>query len=238
MQFLLSHCQTMINEQGSVLLTLLLAGLVSGFTHCAGMCGPFVMAQTNCSDCNSDMQLKRLSGAALLPYHLGRMTTYICLGVIAALLAKQIIGTPIAQWISVSFLVGAGCLFILSAMPKGKHMAVHHHHTASSSLATLAAPLFKQPRGMHGYALGVLLGLLPCSVIYAALMVVATTGGAAVAAVAMALFTLGTFPALFLVGTLSRFSYKKWPGTMRHIARTVMVVNGINLFALAGHMAW
>lgn len=237
MQFLLSQCHLAFEQHSSVLFTLLLAGLVSGLTHCAGMCGPFVAAQVGCGS-KCDTQLQRLSGVALLPYHLGRMTTYMTLGVIAALLSKQILGTPLQHWLAVCFLVVAGVVFIMSALPKRSGKAMAHPMGVSSSISLIAAPLMRNPRGARGYMLGAMLGLLPCGVIFAALMVVSTTGSPFTAALAMAFFTLGTFPALFLVGVGSRLAYKQWPQPMRHVARGIMIFNGCNLLALAGKIAW
>ena len=239
MQFLLDQCHFAFEHHANILLTLLLAGLVSGTTHCAGMCGPFVAAQVNGDGGRCEPTLKRLSGLALFPYHLGRMTTYVVLGIVAAALSKQILGTPLQHWLAVVFLSIAGIVFILSALPKGGRVALHpHFHRLTNTVSCLAKPLLHSPAGLHGYGLGVLLGLLPCGVIFAALMVVATTGNLFTAALAMALFTIGTFPALFLIAASSRFAYTKWPNSMRHAARGVMVFNGINLFALAGQLAF
>lgn len=248
MQFLLAQCHVALEHHSNILLTLFLAGLVSGLTHCAGMCGPFVAAQVQYgsdggNEYKSETMLQRLSGVALLPYHLGRMTTYMTLGVIAALLSKQILGTPLQHWLAVVFLAIAGGVFIMSALPKSKLRTqdLHSHHgqvqLIARRLARIAKPLFAKPRGVSGYLLGALLGLLPCGVIFAALMVVATTGNPFSAALAMMLFTFGTLPALFFIGASSNFAYRQWPNSMRHIVRGVMVFNGMNLFALAGQLA-
>lgn len=239
MQFILGQCLYAFEQYPSILLTLFLVGLVGGLTHCAGMCGPFVAAQVKCdSGCNS--KLEKLSGSALLPYHFGRMTTYMVLGVVAASLSRQIIGTPLQRWVSVTFLCVAGIIFIASALPMVKKFLMKIRFKGFSHMGnfigTLAKPLSNNSNVAKGYGLGVLLGFLPCGLIFAALMVVATTGNLFTAAFAMALFTLGTFPALFMVGVGSGFAYRKWPHAMQNIARTIMVFNGISLFVLAGNI--
>lgn len=239
MQFLLGQCHNAFVQYPSILLTLFLAGLVGGMTHCAGMCGPFVMAQVKCSG-GSNTKLEKLSGAALLPYHMGRMTTYILLGVVAASLSQQIIGTPLQRWVSVSFLIIAGFIFILSALPHAKKYIIKARFNGFAHIGNvigkLARPLSQKSNSGKGYALGVLLGFLPCGLIFASLMVVSTTGNAVTAALAMALFTIGTIPALFMVGLGSNFAYKKWPNITQNVARGVMVFNGISLFLLAGNI--
>ena len=61
-----------LRSNAPLVLALFMAGLVGSAGHCAGMCGPFVLAQVG-----ARTQLNRLAGSALLPYHLGRGTTYI-----------------------------------------------------------------------------------------------------------------------------------------------------------------
>lgn len=234
MSFLLSQCQASFAQYGSVLATLFLAGLVGGFTHCAGMCGPFVLAQCG----KSDVTIKRESGL-LLPYHLGRMTTYVILGMVAATLSRQIMGTPLQQSVSVAFLALAGLVFIGSALPAFKlHLGNWHLGGLSNTISRLARPLLNSSAFWHRYGLGVLLGFLPCGLIFAALMVVATTDNIFTAALAMALFTLSTVPSLLMVGIGGNYALKKWPETTQGIARIVMLGNGISLFALAGKMVW
>ena len=69
----------------AVAAALFLAGLAGGATHCAGMCGPFVLAQVaaRADRANTGGALRRLGGAALLPYHAGRLLGYALLGAVA-----------------------------------------------------------------------------------------------------------------------------------------------------------
>lgn len=239
MQFLLGQCHAAFQQHPSIFITLALAGLVGGLTHCAGMCGPFVAAQVK-EGAKSQTHLQRLSGAALLPYHFGRMTTYMTLGAFAALMSRQIMGTPLQQWASVLFLSLAGLIFVASALPQSKRWLGSLRQNSIGNLGgvigKIAKPFFAKPTGLGGYGLGVLLGFLPCGLIFAALMVVSTTGSPLTAALAMALFTVGTFPSLFLVGVGGQFAYRRWPNAMQMATRGVMVFNGFSLFILAGNM--
>ena len=74
---------------------LLIAGLAGGAAHCAGMCGPFVLAQTAgrlaAVPVEKFGRLTRLGGALLLPYHAGRMVTYAGLGAVGSALAGSLV---------------------------------------------------------------------------------------------------------------------------------------------------
>lgn len=183
---------------------------------------------------------KKYAKASLLPYHLGRMTTYMCLGAIAALLSRQIIGNDIERWMSIIFLSLAGCIFISSALPPTKFKLLKLRLRGASYLGTIigkcARLFYGKSDTTSQYVLGMLLGLLPCGLVFAALMVVSTTGNPLTAALAMALFTLGTFPILLLIGLGGRLATYRWPHTTHMIAKGAMMFNGLSLFLLAGTM--
>ena len=95
-------------------------------------------------------------------------------------------------------------------------------------------PLFARPVGWHGLALGLLLGFLPCGLLYAAI-------GAAIAPAdplarrwGWRLFTLGTFPVLWLIAYLGGAAQLRWTGLARRLMPVVAAFNAIVL----GWMAW
>lgn len=244
MEYLLNHCSGSFAQYSSVLLTLFVAGLVGGFTHCAGMCGPFVATQVvNKFDdlpVSEATVLRRLSGAALVPYHLGRMTTYVFLGSMAALLSRQVIGLPVEKWLAASLLFLAGLVFVVSSMPALKAKMLKFRYISFAKLAKflskMAQPLMFASSNSNSYMLGLLLGFMPCGLVFAALMVVSVTASPITAATSMILFTVGTFPALFAIGFSSQFAYRRWPEVARKVAKFVMIFNGLSLFAIATNM--
>ncbi|MCA9735916.1 sulfite exporter TauE/SafE family protein, partial [candidate division KSB1 bacterium] len=93
--------------------SLFLAGLVGGFTHCAGMCSPFVLAQTAQGE-----TFQRLSSKLLLPYHLGRMTTYVTLAVIVnAVVNMAFLFSDLKILLTAPLLMLAGTVFLITAFP-------------------------------------------------------------------------------------------------------------------------
>ncbi|MEX0300380.1 MAG: sulfite exporter TauE/SafE family protein [Kordiimonas sp.] len=241
MEHLLWHCQVAIESHGSILLSLFLAGLIGSPSHCVGMCGPFVMAQVANSDARPQTMFERVKGAALLPYHLGRITTYIALGVIGAVASQYLVGTPVQRGIAFVLLSLAGVLFVANAVPGIKRMLGFNKPTRISGyigqvIGKLARPFFAGTSSTKRWLLGVVLGFLPCGLVMAAVMAVASTGDPVAAALAMAAFGLGTIPALFLIGNGTEFALKRWPAGMQQIATGMMAINGVSLIVLAGGM--
>ncbi len=105
----IAHCRAAVGEHEGLLASLFMAGLLGSITHCVGMCGPFVLAQTvSRLEDRPAAQMRewhRLAGAALVPYHLGRATTYAALGAAAAALAAGMIHVTGLRWLSAALLV-------------------------------------------------------------------------------------------------------------------------------------
>jgi sulfite exporter TauE/SafE len=100
-------------------------------------------------------------------------------------------------------------------------------------MSRLAAPLFAAPTGLRGYALGLLLGFLPCGLLYGALAAAAASRDPLVGAAAMGAFAAGTAPALIAVAWLGAVAATRWRGTIARAAPAVMAVNAAVLVVLA-----
>ncbi len=225
-----------------LLLSLFLAGLAGGVTHCAGMCGPFVLAQVSgrlsCVAAADYGVWARLRGAALVPYHLGRFTTYALLGAVAGGLAGTVVETTQFKVLLPVLLFIAAALFLVQ-MAAGLFPAIGAVAGAGASrhlaaiLSRIARPMFAAPTGWRGYALGVVLGFLPCGLLYGALAAAAGSGGAIMGGLTMAAFTAGTVPALIAVGLGGRLLGGRWRAGMPIVARSLAAVNAALLLTLA-----
>jgi len=219
---------------------MLLAGLVGGGTHCVGMCGPFVLAQATARlesvPASGMSEMHRLAGAALVPYHLGRLTTYTALGVIAGAIGSGIGMVPGLDWISAGWLMVAAAMFLAYALfgngpfrPRGQGEG-----RLGRAVGDAARPLFARPTGMRGYALGMMLGFLPCGLLYAALAAAAGAGGPWGGGVAMAAFALGTVPGLFVTGLFGHLAAGRWRRLAAVAAPVLMTVNA----GILAYTAW
>ncbi|UCH72950.1 MAG: sulfite exporter TauE/SafE family protein [Rhodospirillales bacterium] len=218
---------------------MLLAGLIGGFTHCVGMCGPFVLAQTTARlesvPAAAMSEFHRLAGAVLAPYHLGRATTYISLGAIAGAVGHGMRMLPGLDWIAAGWLVLAALMFLAyGLLGRGVLRASAAGESAwGHGLSRLARPLFARPTGLRGYMLGVMLGFLPCGFLYAALAAAAGSGGALGGSAAMSVFVAGTIPGLVAVGLAGHVAAGRWRRLAAVAAPVLMVTNAVMLLFTA-----
>ncbi len=258
----LAQCGPVIADNRSLIGALFVAGLVGGTTHCIAMCGPFVVAQVGARLGQVPIAemgpITRLVGGALWPYHLGRLSTYVGLGGVAAALRGQLDTNQDIRWLSATCLAIAAVVFFGFAIkhtqlwqrigiarqtpPRGNGIPAHEARNWSR-LATFGAcltrPLFEDPRGWRGYGLGVALGFIPCGLLYGALVAAASaTGGALAGGFAMGAFAIGTAPGLLVVGLMGQFAASRWQSLTRRVALYLMPINGCVLLWLAASQIW
>lgn len=172
----------------------MLMGL-TGSLHCVGMCGPIMMV----------MPFHRFAGvrkaAALLLYHLARISVYALMGV-ALFSFREAFRPQVQQYVSVS--VGGALLLagIISFLPRGSR-AVSGLPWSGFVRRSLGA-FIGSPRLGHIAVAGALNGLLPCGLVYMALSATLSLGSPLQAAMFMYLFGLGTSPALVVVSVVGR----------------------------------
>lgn len=235
-----------------VLAGLFATGMAGGAGHCVPMCGPFVLVQCAAGQGagagkGAGPRLERARGMLLLPYHLGRLTTYSALGAVAGGLSGTVAGDPAFRWVLAAFLAAAALIFACrGAAGLGRWLPValpargggpRLGAKAGLALARVARPLFRAPTGRNGYALGLTLGFLPCGMVYAALAAAAGIGDAVGGGLAMAAFGLGTMPALLAVGLAGGLAGRRWAGLARLASPPLMLANAAVLAVTAWHAA-
>ena len=235
----LAHCKAVAIGHGPLLLSMFLAGLFGSASHCAAMCGPFVLAQTSETMTALKVgsgELRRLAGAALVPYHLGRAISYIFLAVLISLPLQLAARLSELRLIPAIALMAGAVLFLILGF-RGLRGALDGGLLGAgvgARLGRLAKPLLARPWGWRGIGLGMVLGFLPCGLLYAAIGAAAATSDPLAAAMSMAVFTLGTFPMLWLVGYLGGWVQRRWTRLARPVMPAIALLNAIVL----GGMAW
>jgi sulfite exporter TauE/SafE len=228
------HGLTALGVEGTAAVAgaLFVAGLAGGATHCAGMCGPFVVAQVT-SGLAARPTLTRLSAGALVPYHLGRAVTYVGLGAAAGLVSGAVVHGAGFRPALVGLLALGAALMLAQAVAQLAALLPVAPAGLADRVARTAAPLLADPRGGRRFLLGLVLGFLPCGLLYGAIAAAAATGSAFGGALAMAGFALGTVPALVGVGLAGAFFGRRFLPAARAIAAPMLMVNAAVLGVLA-----
>lgn len=183
---------------------LILAGAIltasaMGSMHCVGMCGPLAIWASGAAEPHTK---RRVALAAFL-YHLGRLTTYLMIGVVAGLvgelvdLSGEAIGVQVAAARVVGVLMVLGGLYRIwqhcqsNGAPKELQPS-----RVGGLLVKLRPSIFRLRLPMRGFATGVLTTFLPCGWLYLFAFVAAGTGSIMLAPLVMGAFWLGSVPAL------------------------------------------
>lgn len=173
------------------LLAFLTLGLLGGFGHCVGMCAPFVLLVSRRFVPPGAGRAEALR--AQLWYTAGRVLTYTVLGALAGFvggvveLAGSLLGLQRAASVVAGLVLVLGGLAGLAGTGAG--------WDGGRLFARLSGALGRRLPG-HPLGLGLFLGLLPCGLLYSALIAAVARGGAIQGALALLVFGLGTAPAL------------------------------------------
>ena len=210
----------------SILLTALLLGLLGSF-HCLGMCGPIAFILPVDRNNKVKMSLQTLL------YHLGRMTAYASIGLLFGYLGKGISLVGFQQ--KVSLILGI-VMVVLAFVPATKVLRLKplagwnkFVYFVKNSLSN-----YLQKRSTLGfYVIGFFNGLLPCGLVYIALVGAVATGDPFLGALYMAVFGLGTAPMMSLAIYLGNFVSVKVRNKINKLIPYAVVLVGI-LFILRG----
>lgn len=173
-------------------MTFLLAGFalgVAGSVHCLLMCGPLVLASQGTSGF-------RRSWRGLFAYHAGRLLTYELVALAASLAARVLVlgGLQRALSIACGVMLLAGA--VPASLPPSMTGLVRFWLRPILRGSSRAGRMAGSHPSTARFIGGVLNGLLPCGLIYAAAVMAAASGSVASAALLMGGFGAGTLPAL------------------------------------------
>ena len=220
---------------------LFLAGLAGGMTHCAAMCAPFVLAQSAAvaDEAARGGTLRRLAGAALLPYQAGRMIGYAMLGAAAGGAAGLVAFSSGLRWLLAALVLLAAAIMLAQAssrltalVPRLPGLRPRLPAVVERRIGRLLAA----PTGWRGLLLGLLLSGLPCGLLYGALAAAAASGSALAGALGMASFVLGTAPPLTGVAMLGRLFGRRRGPLARSAGVAIFALNGVVLLGLAARV--
>jgi sulfite exporter TauE/SafE len=208
------------------------AGLVGGL-HCLQMCGPIVMTY-------SLSVPKEAAWRAHLSYNAGRITIYMLLGALAGAAGGGIGMLGRMAGLASGARIFAGACMILAAVfmigfTPSNGLVNIQRHGITARFSRLIGRLLLAPG--RKFRLGLMLGFLPCGLIYAALLKAMESASAISGALNMLAFGLGTMVALLAVGMASSFAGARWRGRWTNRLAAASIAAAGLLFLWRGIMA-
>lgn len=180
-----------------------------------------------------------------LLFHLGRVTTY---GIAGGLVGASGSFLRFAAWVAPAqrfLLVATGAMISVMGLSVGGWLPWARRIEGASPFGGALASVARRAAEAGGpgaaYPLGMAMGLLPCGLVYTALLSAARSGmeaGSPVEAffrggIAMAAFGAGTFPALLLFGTVVSAATPRLRGSLEKVAAALLVAAGLAFAARA-----
>ena len=169
-----------------MLWTAFVLGFLGSF-HCVGMCGPIALA------IGGKGNKKFLFNKVI--YNFGRSLTYAILGLIVGSLGFSLSLAGIQQWLS----IGIGLLVVLLSLSYKKADHLLTVSALSGMVTWIKSKLshfFKSGSRTAFFSTGLINGLLPCGMVYMALLVALGMQSPWIGASYMFFFGLGTIPLL------------------------------------------
>ena len=210
--------------------------IIAGFTlgligslHCVGMCGPLSLA----------LPVQYLDKSqrvfAIVLYQVGRVITYSTLGLIFGLAGRQIYVAGLQQWFSIG--MGTLIIFLLCQYwifrRNLRPTLLNNFYTA---VQRLMIKILKTRGAISFLLFGTANGLLPCGMVYIALAGSLVTTAVHQSVLFMAMFGLGTLPAMIAISLFGQFFSLKVRNSFRRIVpvfvtvmAVVLILRGMNL---------
>ena len=209
----------------SLLSTLFIVGLM-GSGHCIGMCGGILAA----------LGSNRPSLVLLLGYNLGRLLSYSIAGAIAAGLVVGLAGERYQLLIPLLRTLAGIMIVLMGLYIAGWWRVLTRLEQLGQivwrQIQPLVLGLGKPDSAVQSVAAGMLWGWLPCGLVYSALSQALLSDSAAMGALAMLAFGLGTLPAMLAAGWFSS-QLARW--LQSPALRKIM---GLCLMAMGLWMIW
>ncbi len=222
--------------------TLLVSALVMSL-HCIGMCGPIVVAFDQVFE-RVELTVAGRSPRgrgvfwAFFCYHVGRIWTYAMLGLLAGWLGAAVrhgsawMGLQRGAGVVISVAVIISGVLLLGVIPGVKLDALLNGCSYQKLAAARWFAALTQSRStIARLLLGIIMGFLPCGLVYAMLAVAAALPTPWHAALGMIIFGVGTLPSLTAVLLGVQFLPRRLRAHSIRIAAVLIVLVGVWMLA-------
>ncbi len=210
-----------------------------GSLHCIGMCGPIAMSLPY----QAPTKLK-VAGNALL-YNFGRIVTYGALGAIIGLLGQGVFFAGMQRWLAIVMGILLLVIALFSVNVESKMLSLPLLDRFYFQLKSKLGTLVKERSQSSLFWLGILNGLIPCGLVWLAIVGAVSTGSMVDGMAYMMLFGLGTLP-LMMVASLAgswaglrfRNFFKKLVPVFLMFFAILFIFRGLNFYIPPDFNIW
>jgi sulfite exporter TauE/SafE len=196
-----------------------LFGLFGSISHCVAMCGALV---TGIGQAGGAPPWKRLT-----VYHTGRLITYTLIGALVGLTGSLVnFAGGASGLLRDGAAVFAGVVMVLTGVSMlGTGAFLPERLLSTKWLTNKAGKLYGRKELGAVFALGLLLGFLPCGLIYTAASYALAEANPLTGGLLMLSFGLGTLPALAGTSWLIN-KFRRYGDTFRKAAGLLLILSG------------
>ncbi len=200
---------------------------IVGSLHCVGMCGPIALALPY------QGKMRWAAAGNVMLYNLGRIVTYGLLGAVIGIFGKGALLAGMQTYISIGLGVVLLLVALFSVNVESRLIRLPLVHRLQGWVKAQLGRLLRSRRKGSLLLIGMLNGLLPCGLVYMAIVGALTAGGILQGATYMALFGLGTVPLMMATALAGQFVSLQWRSRLRKLIPVFLVAFAI-LFIMRG----
>lgn len=189
-----------------------------GSLHCIGMCGPIAVMVPG--------RERGFWGPTLL-YHTGKILSYGLVGIVIGLIGQGIAFSGLQSWFSIA--LGAFMIItaVLSIPIESKALRIPGLNQFYGVIRNKLGQYLKKEGATAGFTIGFLNGFIPCGLVYLAVAGAIAVGSWWKGAAFMALFGLGTMPALVATAFFSKRLTSPWRNRLGKLLPYFLILLGV-----------
>ncbi|MFZ4545443.1 MAG: sulfite exporter TauE/SafE family protein [Saprospiraceae bacterium] len=197
-----------------------LLGFLGSF-HCVGMCGPIALSLPLSPKSNFARWLGHFT------YQFGKISAYVLLGILIGTLGKGI--SLLGFQKSYNLLLGVLLLLIGIGSLTGKYNILSYLEQRMVFFKGKMGKFIQRFSYTSLYSIGFLNGLLPCGLVYIAILGASSFGTFSDSVLYMFFFGLGVMPSLVALSVFGHVASFSWRNKLRKIYPLTSVVLGVFL---------
>lgn len=193
-----------------------------GSLHCLGMCGPLALGIHGLV--NPDNRIRHV-----LIYNGGRIISYAFLGLIFGLLGEFVVMYQMQKWVTIGLGIFLILLFFFSVSIEHVLLKMNWYARLYNKVSKRLGQIIQRYGVKSTFFTGMFNGILPCGLVYLALLGSFSMGNLLSGSVFMVAFGLGTAPAM--IGIVLGYSFlpKSFQSKLRRVLVYMQLVVGVIL---------